>query len=121
MIKQKWINSRIIIWTSCAAYLLVVTVLMAYAYRLYEIYGATIVFFLAIAALQPFKIAYEWYALHGEYGLKLAVRTTNYWTIYQIVNSLLCTGGAFAYMIMLGERETFHISPKIRNYHPIHD
>ncbi len=113
MIKQKWINSRIIIWTSCAAYLLVVTVLMAYAYRLYEIYGATIVFFLAIAALQPFKIAYEWYALHGEYGLKLAVRTTNYWTIYQIVNSLLCTGGAFAYMIMLGERETFHISKSI--------
>ena len=113
MMKQERENSRIIIWTSCAACLLVVTVLMAYAYRLYEIYGATIVFFLAIAALQPFKIAYEWYALHGEYGLKLAVRTTNYWTIYQIVNSLLCTGGAFAYMIMLGERETFHISKSI--------
>ena len=72
MIKQKWINSRIIIWTSCAAYLLVVTVLMAYAYRLYEIYGATIVFFLAIAALQPFKIAYEWYALHLPVPLQAA-------------------------------------------------
>ena len=111
--KQQRGNSRIIIWTSCAACLLVVTILMTYGYAKYGIYGATIVFFLSIAALQPFKIAYEWYALHGDYGLKLAVRTTNYWTIYQIVNSLLCTGGAFAYMIMLGEREALHIPKSV--------
>ena len=110
---QKGRNSRIIIWTSCATYLLVVTVLMVYAYRLYGIYGTTIVLFLSIAALQPFKIAYEWYARYGNYGLKLAVRTTNCWTIYQIVNSLLCTGGAFAYIIMLGERELLHIPKSV--------
>ena len=69
--------NRIIIWGACTAYLLVVTVLMAYGYAKYEIFGASIVFFLSIAALQPFKIAYEWYARHGNYELKHAVRVTN--------------------------------------------
>ena len=111
--KKQWNNSRFVIWASCGANLLVVTIVMAYAYRLYEIYGATIVFFLAIAALQPFKLAYEWYARHGNYGLKLAVSTTNCWAIYQIVNSLLCTGGVFAYMIMLAEIEALHVPKRI--------
>ncbi len=105
--------NRIIILGACTAYLLVVTVLMAYGYAKYEIFGASIVFFLSIAALQPFKIAYEWYARHGNYGLKLAVRVTNCWTIYQIVNSSLCTGGLFAYMIMLAEIEALHISKSV--------
>ena len=111
--KSQGNNSSVIIWTSCAVCLLVETVVMTYAYKLYGIYGTTIVIFLSIAALQPFKLAYEWYARHGNYGLKLVVRTTNYWTIYQIIDSLLCTGGVFAYMIIFGERETFHIPKSV--------
>lgn len=111
--KRLRMNSRIIIWLSCASILLVVTFLVAYGYLKYGVPGATMVFFLAIAAQQPFKIIYEWYACHWKYDLNLAVRTTNCWTIYQIVNSSLCTGGVFSYLIMVSEMEALHIPKSV--------
>lgn len=112
---MKWQGdySKIIIWSSCAAFLVPVTFLIALGYVKYGISGATIVFVLSISALQLFKIAYESYAKRGKYGLNLAVRTTNCWTIYQIVNSSLCTGGLFSYLIMFSEMEALHIPKSV--------
>ena len=63
--------------------------------------------------LQLYKIAYECYAVRGKYGLSLAIRITNCWTIYQILNMTLLTGGLFAYMIMLAEIEALHIPKSV--------
>lgn len=102
-------SSRIIIWSSCVAYLLIITVLMAYAYGLYGVAAPFAVLLVSVALLQLYKIAYECYALRGKYDLSLAIRITNCWTIYQILNMTLFTGGLFAYMIMLAEKEALHI------------
>lgn len=113
MEKQERENSRFVIWASCSAYLLVVTVLMAYTYRLYGVVAPFAVLFISEAFLQLYKIAYECYAVRGKYNLNLAVRITNCWTIYQILNMTIFTGGLFAYMIMLAEIETLHIPKRI--------
>lgn len=85
---------------------------MAYVNGLYGIAGTTAVLFLSVASLQSFKITYEQFAIHKKYGLRLAIAITNCWTIYQILNAALITGGIFSYLILLAENEALHI-PKI--------
>ena len=104
------INNRTIIWSYCFAYVLFVTLLIAYAYRLFEVYGALAVLIFAEFILQLYKICYEIYARCAKYDLSLAIRITNCWTIYQILNMTLTTGGLFTYLIMLAEIEALHIS-----------
>lgn len=111
--KQQGYYSSFVIWVSCAAYLLIVTVLMAYAYRLYGVVAPFAMLFVSVALLQLFKMAYECYAIRGKYVLTLAVRITNCWTIYQILNMTLLTGGLFAYLIMLAEIEALHIPKRV--------
>lgn len=110
---QQGDNNRLIIWASCLSYVLVVTLLMAYAYGLYGIVAPIAVLLVSVSLLQLYKIAYVCYALHGEYDLSLATRITNCWTIYQILNMTLFTGGLFAYMIMLAEIEALHVPKRI--------
>ena len=111
--KSQGNNNRLVIWVSCAAYLLVVTVLMAYAYGLYGVVAPFAVLFVSESFLQFYKISYECYAVRGKYDLTLAVRITNCWTIYQILNMTLLTGALFAYMIMLAEIEALHIPKSV--------
>lgn len=110
---QQGDNNRLIIWASCLSCVLVVTLLMAYAYGLYGIVAPIAVLLVSVSLLQLYKIAYECYALHGKYDLSLATRITNCWTIYQILNMTLFTGGLFAYMIMLAEIEALHVPKRI--------
>lgn len=86
---------------------------MAYTYRLYGVVAPFAVLFISEALLQLYKIAYECYAVRGKYNLNLAKRITNCWTIYQILNMTIFTGGLFAYMIMLAEIEALHIPKRI--------
>ena len=59
------------------------------------------------------SIAYEYYSTRRILDLSLAIRITNCWTIYQILNMTLFTGGLFAYMIMLAEIEALHIPKSV--------
>ena len=111
--KRQGMNNRIIIWLSCTAYLLVVTVLMAYGYGQYGVVAPFSVLLVSAALLQLYKIAYECYAVRGKYDLNLAIRITNCWTIYQILNMTLLTGGLFAYMLMLAEIEALHVPKSV--------
>ena len=106
-------NIRIIIWSSCAAYVLLVTLLLAYAYGRYGVVAPFAVLLVSAVLLQLYKMAYKCYAVRGKYDLSLAIKITNCWTIYQILNMTLLTGGLFAYTIMLAERETLHIPEKV--------
>lgn len=106
-------NNRIIIWTSCATFVLFVTLLITYTHCLFNIQGALVVLLLLESILQLYKIVYECYAWRGKYGLCLAVRITNCWTIYQILNTTLITGGLFTYLIMLAEIEAMHIPRRV--------
>ena len=94
---QRWENSRIIIWSVCIVYVLSITLLMAYVYMLYGVVAPFAVLFVSMALLQPYKIAYEYYSTRRKLDLSLAIRITNCWTIYQILNMTLFTGGLFAY------------------------
>ena len=110
---QRWENSRIIIWSVCIVYVLSITLLMAYVYMLYGVVAPFAVLFVSMALLQPYKIAYEYYSTRRKLDLSLAIRITNCWTIYQILNMILFTGGLFAYMIMLAEIEALHIPKSV--------
>lgn len=112
MNQQKGKNSRIIIWASCATYVLLVSFVMAYTCVLFGVVAPLAVFLVSEFLLQLYKRAYERYAVRGKYDLSLAVRITNCWTIYQILNMTLLTGGLFAYMTMLAEIEALHISKR---------
>ena len=113
MNQQKGKNSRIIIWASCATYVLLVSFVMAYTCVLFGVVASLVVFLASEFLLQLYKIAYECYAVRGKYDLSLAVRITNCWTIYQILNMTLLTGGVFAYMIILAEIEALHFSKRV--------
>ena len=86
---------------------------MAYAYRLYGVVAPFAVLFISASLLQLYKIAYECYAVRGKYDLTLTVKITNCWTIYQILNITLHTGGLFAYMMMLAEIEALYVPKRI--------
>jgi len=86
---------------------------MAYSYRLYGLIASFAVLFVSASLLQLYKIAYECYAARGKYDLSLAIIITNCWTIYQILNMTLLTGGLFAYVIMLAEIEALHIPKSV--------
>lgn len=102
-------NSRIIIWLTCIAYVVLVTILVTYAYELYKVAGALITLLVAELLLQLYKMAYEHYAVREKYDLSLVIRITNCWTIYQILNITLFTSGLFTYLIMLAEIEALNI------------
>lgn len=106
-------NSRIIIWLSCALYVLFVTFLIPYAYKYCGVVGPFAVLLIAEFLLQLYKIAYECYASYVKYDLRLAVRITNCWTIYQILNMTLLTGGLFIYLVMLAEIEALNFSKSV--------
>ncbi len=106
-------SSRVIIWLSCGAYILLVTGLIACAYKRCGIGGPLAVLLISEFILQLYKISYECYAMRGKYDLKLAICITNCWTIYQILNTTLLTGGIFTYMIMLAEIEALHIPKSV--------
>lgn len=106
-------NSRTIIWLSCMAYVVLVTILMVYAYGLYGVVAPFAVLIVSDSLLQFYKIAYECHAVRGKYDLSLAIRITNCWTIYQILNITLLTGALFAYMIMLAEIEALYVPKRV--------
>lgn len=111
--KRHIISNKSIILFSCSAYILLISCLLVFTVKWYGIAGASVLLFLLLASLQFFKIIYQLVARRKrKYGLGLAVGITNCWTIYQILNMSLITGGFFSYLIMLAEMEALHI-PKV--------
>lgn len=110
---QQGNKCRIIVWSSCTAYVLLVTLLLAYAYEIYGVVSTFAVLLVSVSLLQLYKIAYECHATRGNYDLSLVIRITNCWAIYQILNITLITGGLFAYLIMLAEIEALCIPKRV--------
>lgn len=110
---QKANKSRIIIWSVCTAYVLIVTSFIPYAYRHHDILGPLIVFSIAESLLQVYKITYESCINRMVFDLSLAIKITNCWAIYQILNMTLLTGFLFTYLIMTAEIEALNISKSL--------
>lgn len=106
-------RNRIIIWSSCSAYVLLVTALVAYSCSLYGVLGLFSVLLISEMWLQLYKIVYEQYAKRGKYNLSHVINVTNCWIIYQILNMTLLTGCLFSYLIMLAEIEALNIPKSI--------
>lgn len=106
---QQGRNSRVIIGSSCMTCVLFVTLWIPYVHVHYGVVGPFAVIMIAEFFLQLYKMVYECYASRGKFDLRLAIRITNCWTIYQILNMTFLTGGLFTYLIMLAEIEALHI------------
>ena len=106
-------NSKIIIWTSCIAYVVLVTITIAYAYKYYGVVGVLFVLLIAEFLLQVYKMVYQHKAVRVKYDTSHVINITNCWAIYQILNNSLLTGGVFTYLIMLAEIEALNIPKRV--------
>ena len=82
----------------------------------YKLYGIVAILELLVISecfLQLYKKVYEIIARRKVYGLSLIKSITNCWTIYIILNTTLCTGGLFTYLLLLAENNTCGITKRV--------
>ena len=104
--KLKQYSDGLAIWLSSSVFILVMTALVILAATKYGPSGVLAVLVGAEFILQIYKIIYQSIACRKPYDLKLVKRITNCWTIYMILNTTLCTGGLFAYLLLFAENNT---------------
>lgn len=95
--------SGLSIWLSCSIFVVAMTVGIA---LITNKYGSGYVLFLLVGAgivLQLYKHIYQGIAYCKLYSPKLVRLMTDCWTIYMILNTILGTGGMFAYLLLLTE------------------
>lgn len=100
------------IWVICSVCILCITALVIRVSYKYGLGGIALLFILAIASLQFYKMTYEWFALHKEYNFSLIKKITNCWTIYLILDIALCTSWLFSSLFLMAENSTWGI-PKL--------
>lgn len=102
--------SGLFIWLSCSIFVVVMTIGITLAYNKYGTGGVLALLFCSEFLLQFYKIIYQGIARKKTYELKLVRNITNCWTVYMILNTILCTGGLFAYLLLFTENNTCGIS-----------
>lgn len=111
--KLNTLSSLSFVWIACSVYTLFITALILWVNSLYGLEGISILLFLSIALLQPYKIIYEWCAVKKEYNKKLVKSITNCWIIYLILDIALCTSWLFSVVILMAVNSIGGISQSI--------
>lgn len=107
--KSKRSLSGLCIWLSCSIFVLIMTVSIALVTNRYGSGYALILLVGTGIALQFYKHIYQGIAYCKHYSPKLVILITDCWTIYMILNTVLGTGGMFAYLLLLTETNMWGI------------
>lgn len=106
-------NPILLIGGVCSTFILLITILVVLVNCRWGIIGILILFFLAIASLQLYKLIYEMCAVRKAYNQRLITCITNCWIVYLILDISLCTGGLFSALMLMAETGVWGIPKSI--------
>ncbi len=107
-----FIMKRSSILLVCSLIIIGITSLVIWISK-YGLGAIFLLFFCAIAFLQPYKICYERYAKHSNYSDTLVRKITNCWIIYLILDISFCVGALFSLLFYMAENEMWGISKTV--------
>lgn len=102
-----------VVWLACLACILIITACVVQMNIMFGHIGVFAFLFCAFISLQPFKLAYTYYARYKEYNNSLVRCITNCWTIYQILNQSISYGGVFVYLLLLADKKIGNIPQSV--------